>query len=96
MIRHIVIFQFDKEKNYKAAALEIKSDLEALIDIIPELLKMEVGININDAEKQDLVLIADSKDMADLDIYAKHPAHLAVVTKIKAIACQRTCVDYEI
>ena len=96
MIRHVVIFQFDKEKANDAAIIEIKSELEALTETIPELIKMEVGINSNPSEKQDLVLIADVKDLTDLDIYAKHPFHLAVATKIKAIACQRTCVDYEI
>ncbi len=96
MIRHIVIFQFEEEKAAKADIPAIKSGLECLVNEIPELIKMEVGININSNEKQHLVLTAEVKDMKDLDVYAKHPKHLAVAAKIKAIANGRTCVDYEI
>lgn len=94
MIRHIVIFQFNEEKAATADIPAIKSGLENLVDEIPELLKMEVGINVNAKEKQHLVLTADVKDLNDLDIYAKHPKHLAVAAKIKAIATGRSCVDY--
>lgn len=96
MIRHIVIFQFDKEKAKEAELATIKADLEALVDYIPELTKMEVGINVNPAEKQDLVLTADVANMDNLEVYAKHPKHVEVATKIRAIATGRTCVDYEI
>lgn len=74
----------------------IKAELEALVDIIPELIKMEVGINISPAEKQDLVLTADVENMEGLEIYAKHPKHLEAAKRIRAIATGRTCVDYNI
>lgn len=96
MIRHIVIFQFDETKAHEAEVMSIKAELEALVDYIPELIKMEVGININTEEKQDLVLIADVKDLKDLNIYATHPKHLEVGVKIRTIATGRTCVDYTI
>ena len=47
MIRHIVIFQFDETKTTEAELLSIKADLENLVSVIPELYKMEVGINVN-------------------------------------------------
>ena len=96
MIRHIVIFQFDETKAAEAEVMAIKAELEELVNHIPELLKVEVGINNNPAEKQDLVLTAEVKDMTDLDIYAKHPKHLEVGVKIRAILTGRTCVDYTI
>lgn len=96
MIRHIVIFQFDETKASEAEVMAIKAELEALVDHIPELKKMEVGINNNPAEKQDLVLTAEVNNYADLDIYAKHPMHLEVGKKIRAILTGRTCVDYTI
>ncbi len=96
MIRHIVIFQFDENKTNEAEIMSIKADLENLVNLIPELIKMEVGINNNPAEKQDLVLTADVKNLADLDVYAQHPKHLEIAKRIRAIANGRTCVDYSI
>jgi hypothetical protein len=96
MIRHIVIFQFDETKASEAEVMAIKAELEALVDHIPSLIKMDVGININTKEKQDLVLVADVKDLNDLDLYNKHPKHLEVAVKIRAIATGRTCVDYTV
>ena len=94
MIRHIVIFQFDETKTTEAELLSIKSDLENLVNIVPELNKMEVGINVNTNEQQDLVLTADVQDLAALEAYAKHPAHLEVAQRIGAIKTGRMCVDY--
>jgi len=96
MIRHIAIFQFDETKASEAEVMAIKAELEALVDYIPELKRIEVGININTEEKQDLVLTADVNDLKDLAIYAKHPKHLEVGVKIRSIANGRTCVDYTI
>lgn len=96
MIRHIAIFQFDEEKAVVADVIAIKAELEALVDYIPELRAMEVGINVNPDELQHLVLTADVDSLEDLEIYAKHPKHLEVAVKIRAIATGRTCVDYTI
>ncbi len=95
MIRHIVIFELKPEAATPAKLLEIKESLEALPNYIPELLGMEVGINVNTAEKQHFVLTADVKDLDDLEVYAKHPKHLEAGALIKPIATLRTCVDYE-
>lgn len=94
MIRHIVIFQFDESKTTEAELLAIKADLENLVTVIPELNRMEVGININTNEQQDLVLSADVNDLDALESYAKHPAHLEVAQRIGAIKTGRMCVDY--
>lgn len=96
MIRHIVVFQFDKEKAVNTDIEAIKTELEALVNDIPALISMEVGINVNPNEKQHLVLTADVNNMDDLEIYARHPKHLAVAAKIKAIATGRSCVDYKL
>lgn len=96
MIRHIAIFQFDETKATEAEVMTIKADLEALVNFIPELIKIEVGININPNEKQNLVLTADVNSLTDLDVYSKHPKHLEVGAKIRAIIAGRTCVDYTI
>lgn len=96
MIRHIAIFQFEESKISDALLASMKIELEALVHKIPQLLKMEVGINANRKEKQHLVLTADVDNLEALEIYATHPAHLEVAKTIKAVATLRTCVDYEV
>lgn len=56
---------------------------------------MEVGINSNPAEQWDLVLTAVVPTIADVDIYARHPAHVAAASIIGPVKDQRACVDYE-
>lgn len=96
MIKHIVIFELDEEKASNDKLIEIKNDLEALVDKIPELISMEAGINMNSSEKQHLVLTAEVENMEHLAIYAGHPDHVAVGGKIRSILVNRTCVDYEV
>ncbi len=96
MIRHIVIFQLDESQITTTKIATIKQELEALMHSIPELIKMEVGLNANPDEKQHLVLTADFSDWEGLELYAQHPQHQAVAAKIRPLATGRTCVDYEI
>ena len=63
--------------------------------VIPCLESMEVGINENPAETWDLVLTAVVPTMADVDVYAKHPAHVAAAAIIAPVKDSRACVDYE-
>lgn len=95
MVRHIVMFKLGGV-NAEKAALSFKSALEALPAQIPCLRSMEVGINQNLAEKWTLVLTATLDSMADVDVYAKHPAHLAAAALISDCKIDRACVDFEI
>lgn len=95
MVRHIVMFKLGGD-NAEKAALSFKSALEALPAQIPCLRSMEVGINQNLAEKWTLVLTATLDSMADVDVYAKHPAHVAAAALISDCKIDRACVDFEI
>ena len=70
---------------------------EALL-MLPEqidvLESMEVGINENPDEDWDLVLTAVVPTMHDVEVYAKHPAHVAAAAIIKDYKEARACVDY--
>lgn len=74
---------------------EIKQGLENLINIVPTLRSMEVGINCNPSEKFDLALVATFDDLKGLDVYANHPDHLAVGKRIRAMLDVRACNDFE-
>ena len=96
MVKHIVTFQFKGEEAIrKEYALKFKEALMALPAVIPCLESMEVGINENPAETWDLVLTAIVPTMADVDVYAKHPAHVAAASIIAPVKEFRACVDYE-
>ena len=96
MVKHIVTFKFKGEESVrKEYARKFKEALMALPAVIPCLESMEVGINENPAETWDLVLTAIVPTMADVDVYAKHPAHVAAASIIGPVKDSRACVDYE-
>lgn len=95
MIKHIVTFKLsgtpevrrEVAEKFKAALLELPSQIEVLKS-------MEVGINENPAEDWDVVLIAEVPTMADVEIYAKHPAHVAAAGILSGHKELRACVDF--
>lgn len=95
MLKHIVFFKFRASEDKEARMNEIKFQLENLIHEIPELKKMQVGLNMNPAEKWDLVLEAIVENMHTLEIYANHPAHQNIVkTLIAPIKEDRAAIDF--
>jgi len=95
MIVHIVMLAF-KEKD-KAKNLEkTKQSLEGLVEKIPSLKSMEVGIDFMHSERSfDLVLTATFDDKEGLSLYATHPEHLEVVSFIKEVSQESKVVDYQ-
>ena len=96
MVKHIVAFRLkgsaeerlEVSKAFKAALLALPGQIECLES-------MEVGINENPAEDWDVVLTAVVPTMADVAVYAGHPAHLAAAAIVGPVKESRACVDYE-
>lgn len=99
MVRHIVMFklkEFASPAEKQAKLDEIKTRLEALIDKIDVLCKIEVKFNCNPEESWDLILITELDSLADVSTYANHPEHVAVAKGIIGpVKADRACVDYE-
>lgn len=96
MVKHIVTFKLKgSDEERRQAAEQFKAALEALPEQIDVLRSIEVGINSNPAESWDVVLTAVVDTMADVDVYAKHPAHVAAASIIGSCKESRACVDYE-
>lgn len=95
MVKHIVSFRLSgtPEERYEVASA-FKKALEALPDQIDVLQGIEVGINENPAESWDIVLTALLPTMADVEVYAKHPAHVAAAELLAGHKDCRACVDY--
>ena len=94
MVKHIVMFDFKdekKEENIKKA----KEMLLALLESIPSLKKMEVGLNFSTEERaMDLSIYTEFEDRAGLDAYAIHSQHLEVVAFIKTVVIGSKVSDY--
>jgi len=94
MIRHVVMWRF--REGEREAMLQFLEGLKALEGVIDEIEHCEVGVNINDKNSYDAVLVADFADMAALDRYKVDPRHQAVSALCKSIREARACVDYEL
>lgn len=98
MLKHIVLFKMkeqaagaDKDQN----ARKLKTGIEALVGKIPQIVKMEVGINAVPSEAAyDVALSSEFLNKGDLEIYQKHPEHMKVVDFVKTVTAGRVVVDY--
>lgn len=97
MVKHIVTFKLSGTPEQRRKVAEnFRDALLALPEQIDVLQSMEVGINENPAEDWDVVLTAVVPTMADVDIYAQHPAHVAAAGLLAGHKDSRACVDYEL
>ena len=95
MVKHIVAFKLTGTPEERLhVATNFKNALMALPEQIEVLRSMEVGINENPAETWDVVLTAVVDTMADVEVYAKHPAHVAAAALLAGHKADRACVDY--
>ena len=93
MIRHVIMWKFreGEEENMH----RFLNGLKALDGVIPEIRRMEVGVNVLEKNNYDACLIADFDDLEALERYKKDPRHVAVSTLCKSIREDRVAVDYE-
>ena len=101
MIKHIVFFGLADSAEGKSKAENaqiIKSGLENLIHLIPQIKKIEVGINYPNSPKTnyDIALYSEFDTMEDVDIYQEHPEHKKVAAYIAKVKISRAAVDYEV
>ena len=94
MVKHIVMFKLQgSDELRRETALRFKAALDALPEQIDVLQSIETALNEN-AEDWDIVLTAIVPTMADVAVYAKHPAHVAAAAIIQDVKELRACVDY--
>jgi len=93
MIKHVVILTLKENSPFE----EIKEKILELKNFIPEIIDIDVGIDIRfDKNPSDIAIITILKDKKDLEIYANHPKHLEVIKNyIKPYLKERRVVDYE-
>lgn len=95
MVKHIVTFKLTGTADERRQVAEqFKEALLKLPQTIDVLESIEVGINVNPSESWDVVLTAIVPTMADVEVYAKHPAHVAAAGLLAGHKEMRACVDY--
>ncbi len=98
MFKHIVMWKIKDEVAGKSKAENIsimKDRLEGLKEIIPEILKIEVGVDVNGSDAAfDVSLYSVFEDEDALLTYQKHPEHVKVAEVVGTIVEQRCVVDY--
>ena len=104
MIKHIVMWKLkdhaegaDKATN----VIKLKALLETCRNIVPGLMKLEVGVANATLEATyeatyDVVLYSEFTDKAALDAYQEHPTHQAIKPFIGAVRLERQCMDFEV
>lgn len=100
MMKHIVIWRLkehaeghDRNTNGRL----IKEQLKALRGVIPGLVKLEVGLELDNQQPEQghVVLYSVFENRVSLQTYLSHPQHKKVAAFIKAVTEDRRCVDYE-
>ena len=98
MVRHIVVWNFKDELDAaqkQAAAAKIKAGLEALVGVIPGIVKLEVVTDLLPASTGDAMLDSSFESAAALAGYQSHPEHLKVRAYVHTVVQSRVCMDYE-
>ncbi len=100
MIRHVVMWKLKEngEGKTKQENMEwIKEHLYALIPIIPEIKRMEIGFDITGTDmSMDLMLLTEFDSVETMKLYAEHPEHLKVSAYVRKVIETRVVLDCEI
>ena len=100
MIRHIVMWKFKNEAEGKSKVENmavVRDSLYALLPIIPEIKKMEIGFDVKHTDmSMDLLLLTEFDSLDALAIYANHPEHLKVAEYVRKVIETRVVLDCEI
>jgi hypothetical protein len=95
-IRHVVMWRLattdDAERAEQAAT--IKAKLESLPPLVPQLQRLEVGVNALPSGDFDVVLISDFAGEEALQGYQQHPEHEKVAAYIRSVVGGRAAVDF--
>jgi hypothetical protein len=94
MLTHVVLFKFKPETTNEQAA-RLEAGLKGLPPLISEIREFRVGRDVVRSERShDLALVSAFDDLAALQRYQVHPAHLEVVALVKAHCAGVVAVDF--
>ncbi|GAA3654988.1 Dabb family protein [Microbacterium marinilacus] len=100
MIRHIVLFQLASTDPAERAEqfAESRRRVRALVGVVPGVRELDVHANaLDDDRNADIAIVGDFDDLAAVEAYATHPAHVEVIEYIASIRTDvRAAIDFEV
>ena len=100
MVKHIVVWKLKESANGQSKAENakaIKEKLEALLGVVPGLLKIEVGIDFRGTEESaDAALYSEFESRDAFEGFLNHPAHKEIGPFVREARSQRLMADYEV
>ena len=100
MVKHIVMWKFKDSAEGKTREENIalvRDSLYALVGVIDEIKKMEIGADISHTDmSMDMVLLTEFEDVEAMKRYAVHPEHVKVSTYVRKVIESRVVLDYNI
>ncbi|RAV02418.1 Dabb family protein [Paenibacillus sp. YN15] len=93
MLRHVVLFKLADPTPDKLQ--EVKDKLLSLKGRVPQLLDIEVGIDVVRSERSyDVALITTFASLEDMNAYQVHPYHVEVGSFIATVRQAAAAVDF--
>ena len=99
MIRHVVLFQLvsDDPETRTVQVAEARQRLQALVGVVPGLVRMDVREDVLGGGNFDFAVDADFDDLESLNGYTVHPEHVKAAEFIGTIRSeQRAAIDFEL
>ena len=94
MLTHVVLFKFKAETTAVQAA-QLEAGLRGLPAAIDDIREFRVGRDVVRSERSyDLALVSAFDDLAAMQRYQVHPAHLEVVALVKTLCAGVVAVDF--
>lgn len=94
MLKHVVFMKF-KEGISDAAVADLQASLAGLPSAISEIRGFQFGRDVLHSERSyDFSLVADFDDLDAMKRYQVHPAHVAVLGKVRQICDATVVVDF--
>ena len=99
MVRHVVMWTFldhVPQEAWQTKGQELKEAIEALYEIVPGIQYLKVEIVPVGTSTHHILLDSAFDSLDALNQYQVHPAHMSVAQRLKQVAGNRSCFDYEV
>ena len=93
MLVHVVMFKLKEPTEENIG--EVVSRLQALADNVPMVRSLEAGADVvKSARSYDVALIVKFDDLAAMEAYQVHPAHVPVAEYLRGVCASSVAVDF--
>jgi hypothetical protein len=99
VIRHLVLWQLAAETPAEKAAVvaELTARFGALVPLIDGTERLDIRADLGTTDGNwDVMLDAGYRDVAALEAYQVHPAHVEVAAFVRSVVTARVCIDFEV